>query len=189
MIRQIEGTIRANQAFSRPPHPLTNFEIQKYYQNEPKLNTAYSRNNLCKTKDGTYIIILHEYESIETHWIALYVNAENVRYFDSFGFEHIPKGIKKFIGNKNIITNIYRIQANHSIMCRYVCIGFIDFMLKGKSLLEYANLFSPNEYKMTDKIILIFFQQYLNKLKCIVMFAIKIENLKKLKYNMLLKKH
>ena len=79
------------------------------------------------------------------------MNAENVTYFDSFGVEHIPKEIKKFIGNKNIITNIYRIQAYDSIMCGYFCIGFIDFMLKGKSLLEYTNLFSPNEYKKNEK--------------------------------------
>ena len=61
-----------------PPHPLTNFEIQKYYQNEPKLNGVYSRNNLSKIKDGTYIINLDGYESIETYWIALYVNVKNV---------------------------------------------------------------------------------------------------------------
>ena len=86
------------------------------------------------------------------------MNAENVTYFDSFGVEHIPKEIRKFIRNKNIITNIYRIQAYDSIMCGYFCIGFIDFMLKGKSLLEYTNLFSPNEYKKNDKIILKYFQ-------------------------------
>ena len=78
--------------------------------------------------------------------------------FDSFGVEHIPKEIKKFIGNKNMTTNIYRIQAYDSIMCGYFCIGFIDFMLKGKSLLEYTNLFSPNEYKKNDKVILKHFQ-------------------------------
>ena len=61
-----------------PPHPLTNFEIQKYYQNEPKINGVYSRNNLSKIKDGTYIINLDGYESIETYWIALYVNVKNV---------------------------------------------------------------------------------------------------------------
>ena len=61
-----------------PPHPLTNFEIQKYYQNEPKLNGVYSRNNLSKIKDETYIINLDGYESIETYWIALYVNVKNV---------------------------------------------------------------------------------------------------------------
>ena len=88
----------------------------------------------------------------------MYVNAKNVTYFDSFGVEHIPKEIKKFIGNKNIITNIYRIQAYNSIMCGYFCIGFIDFMLKGKSLLDYTNLFSPNNYEKNDKIILKYFQ-------------------------------
>ena len=65
--------------------------------------------------------------------------------------EHIPKEIKKFIGNKIIITNIYRIQAYSSIMCGYVCIGFVDFILKDKSLLEYTNLFSPNKYKKIKK--------------------------------------
>ena len=64
---------------------------------------------------------------------------------------NIPNEIKRFIGNKNIITNICRIQAHDSIMCGYFCIGFIDFMLKGKSLLDYTNLFSPNKYKRTIK--------------------------------------
>ena len=86
------------------------------------------------------------------------MNAENVTYFDSFGVEHIPKEIKEFIGNKNIITNIYRIQTYDSVMCGYFCIGFIDFMLKGKSLLDYTNLFSPNDYEKNDKIILKYFQ-------------------------------
>ena len=61
-----------------PPHPLTNFEIQNNYENEPKFNGVYSRNNLPKIKDGAYIIYLDEYEPIRTHWIALYVNAKNV---------------------------------------------------------------------------------------------------------------
>ena len=99
----------------------------------------------------TNIINLDEFESIGTHWIALYVNAKNETYFDSFGVEHVPKEIRKFIESKNIMTNIYRIQAYDSIMCGYFCIGFIDFMLKGKSLLEYTNLFSHNEYKKNDK--------------------------------------
>ena len=86
-----------------PPH-LFNFEIQKYYQNEAKFNGVYSRNNLSKIKDG---MRLDEYEPVGTHWIVLYVNAENVTYFDSFGVKYIPKEIRKFIGNKNVITNIY----------------------------------------------------------------------------------
>ena len=94
----------------------------------------------------------------------MYVNGNNRRasydtiYFDSFGVEYIPKEIKKSIGNKNIITNIYRIQAYDSIMCGYFCIGFIDFMLKGKSLLDYTNLFSLDDYEKNDKIILKYFQ-------------------------------
>ena len=111
------------------PHPLTNFEIQKY-ENEPKFNGVYSRNNLSKINDGVDIVNLDEYESIGTHWIALYVNNNNVTYFDSFGVEHIPKEIKKFIGNKNIIRNIYRVQAYDSIIYRFFCIGFIDFFVK-----------------------------------------------------------
>ena len=149
-----------------PPHPLENFEIHRYYQNEPKFNGVYSRNNLPKIKDGTYVINLDEYETIEPHGIALYVNANNIVYFDSFGnannivyfdsfgVENIPKEITKFIKNKRIITNIYRIQAYDLMMCRYFCIGFIDFMLKGKILLDYANLFSPNNYGKNDNIIL-----------------------------------
>ena len=76
-----------------PPHHLTNFEIQKNYQNELKFNGAYSRNNLSKIKDGAFMINLDEYELIGTLSIALYVNDNNVTYFDSFGVEHIPKEI------------------------------------------------------------------------------------------------
>ena len=93
------------------PHPLTNFEIQAYYQNEPTFIGVYSRDNLPnKIKDGAYAINLDEYYDIGTHWIALYVNNKTVTYFDSFGIEDIPKEVKKFIGNRNIISNIYRIQ-------------------------------------------------------------------------------
>ena len=116
-----------------PLHPLTYFEMQMYDQKEPKFNGFYSRNDLPKIKDGTYVI--------RTHWIALYMNAENVTYFDSFGVKHIPKEIRKFIRNKNITTNIYRIKAYDSIMWGYFCIGFIDFMVKDKSLLEHTNFF------------------------------------------------
>ena len=94
-----------------PPHPLTNFEIQKYYQNEPRFNGVYSRDNLPKIKDGAYVINLDEDFDIRTHWIALYVQNNDLIYFDSSGVEHIPKETKVFIGNKNIKRNIFRIQA------------------------------------------------------------------------------
>ena len=77
----------------------------------------------------------------------MYVNGYNIIYFDNFGVEHIPKEIKKIIGNKKIITSTYRIQAYDSIKCGYFCIGFIDFMLKDEILLHYTNLFSPNDYE------------------------------------------
>ena len=79
------------------------------------------------------------------------MSGSNIIYFDRFGVEHIPKENEKFIRNKSIITNIYRIQAYNLIMCRYFCIGFIDFMLKDKSLLGYRNLFSPNKYEKMIK--------------------------------------
>ena len=84
-------------------------------------------------KDGVYVINLDEYESIGTHWIALYGrNNNNVTYFNIFGVKYIPKGIKIFIGNKSITTTFYRIQAYNSIMSGCFCTGFIDFMLKVK---------------------------------------------------------
>ena len=93
-----------------PPHPLTNFEIKKYYQNELRFNGVYSRDNLPKIKDGAYIINLDEYSDIGTHWVAFYVHNDDITYFDSFGIEHIPKEIEAFINNKKIKTNIFRIK-------------------------------------------------------------------------------
>ena len=76
-----------------PAHPLTNFEIQKYYKNEPRFNDLYSRDNLPKTKNGACVINLDEYADVGTHWIALYVKNNEITYFDSFGVEHVPKEI------------------------------------------------------------------------------------------------
>ena len=86
------------------------------------------------------------------------MNVDNVTYFDSLGIEHNHNEIKKFIGNINIKSNVYRIHAYVSKMCGYFCIGFIDFVLKGKSLLDYTNLFSPKKYEKNDKKILKYFQ-------------------------------
>ena len=76
----------------------------------------------------------------------MYASNNNVTYFDSFGVEHIPKETKKFINKSTIVTNIFRIQGYDSIMCVYFCIGFIDFMLVGKTLTDFTNLFSPNNF-------------------------------------------
>ena len=92
------------------------------------------------------MIDLEEYSDIGTHWIALWVNNNNVTYFDSFGLEHIPKEITKLIKNRNMKTNIFRIKTYDLIMCRYFYIVFIDFMFKGKSLTDYTSLFSPNDF-------------------------------------------
>ena len=73
------------------PNILKSFEIQKYYQNQPKFNGVYSRNNLLKIKDRKYVINLDEYKSIGTHWVALYINDNNVIYVHSFGIQHISK--------------------------------------------------------------------------------------------------
>ena len=86
------------------------------------------------------------------------MNNNDVTYFDSFGVEHIPKEIKTFINNKNIKTNIFRIQAYDSVMCGYFCIGFIDFILAGKKLTDYTSLFSPHDFKKNDDIILSYFK-------------------------------
>ena len=98
-------------------HPLTNFEIMKYYENELRFYGVYSRDHLPKKiKDGAYVINLDEYSHIGTHWIALYLKNNDVTYFDSLGVEHLPKEIKAFINNKNIKTNIFKIQTYDSIM-------------------------------------------------------------------------
>ena len=129
----------------------------KYYENESRFNGVYSRDNLSKIKNGAYIINLGKYSDIGTQWVALCLNNNNVTYFDSFGVEHIPKEIINFMENRNIKNNILRVQAYDSMMCGYFCIGFIDFMFKGKSLTDYTNLFSPNDFKRNDDTILNYF--------------------------------
>ena len=144
-----------------PFHPLTNIEINEYYKNEPKFNGVYSRDNLPnKIKKGAYVINLDEYENSGTDWVSLFVKTKYTVYFDSFGVEHIPKEINKFINNDTTkssslerIIQAFRIQAYNSIMCGYFCIEFINYMLKGKTLLDYTNLFSPNDFQKNDRII------------------------------------
>ena len=119
--------------------------MQKYFQNKPRFNGVYSRNNLPdKIKDRVNVVNIYQYSDIGTHRNALYVSNNNVTYFDSFGEEHVPKEVNNFISNKNIKTNIFKIDAYDSVMFGLFCIGFIDFMLKGKCLTDFTNPFSPN---------------------------------------------
>ena len=114
----------------------------------PRLNGFYSRDNLPnKIKDESYLTNLDEYFDTGTQWISLYTLNNNNTYFYSYRVEHILKQIIKFIERFTIVKNIFRIQAYDSVMCGYFCIEFIDFMLKGKSLTDYTNLLSPNNFK------------------------------------------
>ena len=129
------------------PHPLTNVEIQEYYQNESRFNGVFSGDNLPhKIKDVLYVINLDEQSDIGTHWIGFYALNNNVTYFDNLGVEHIPKEIKKSVNKSIVVTNIFRIQTYDSVMCGYFCIGFIDFMIAGKTLTYLTNLFSINDF-------------------------------------------
>ena len=143
MMRSGEGIVRAGEGAKKklnsllPFHPLTNIEISEYYTKNQDLmvhilEIIYQK----KIKKGAYVINLDEYENTSTHWIALFVKTNEVIYFDSFDIEHIPKEIEHAIGNKEIKASIFRLQAYDSIMCGYYCIEFINYMLKGKTLLD-----------------------------------------------------
>ena len=160
-VRAGEGIVRAGYGSSTkkealiPPHTLINFELKEYYESEPRSNGVYSRDNLRKPiKNGAYVINLDKYADVGSHWIALYVKNNEVIYFHSFGAEHVPKEIKRFVGHKNTKTNIFRIQEDNSIMCGYFLIGFIHFMFVGKTLIDFTNLLSPYDFKKNVKIIL-----------------------------------
>ena len=146
-----KGTVRAGEGSKNkllplpllllPFHPLTNIEISEYYANEPRFNGVYSRDNLPnKIKKGAYVINLDEYENAGTYWVSLFVEPKYTVYFDSFGIEHISK-------------EIFRIQAYDSITCGYFFMEVINYMLQGKTSLDYTNLFSPNDFKKNDQII------------------------------------
>ena len=142
-----------------PPHPLTNFEIQKYYKNESRLNGVYSRNNLLKKiNDGAYVINIDEHADIGRYCIYLFCSRNEIVYFDSFGVEDIPEKIKELIANRKIKANIFRVQANNSVMRGYFCIGFFDLMLAGKKLTDYTNLLFPDDFGRNDQIILSYFK-------------------------------
>ena len=140
-------------------YPLTNFEIQNCYENEPRFNGVFSRDNMPnKIKDGAYVINLNEYADVGAHWIALFCNRSEIVYLDSFGVEHIPEEIKEFIENENTKANIFQAQADHSVICGYFCIEFIDLMLAGKKLTDFTDMFSPYDFDKNDHTILSYFK-------------------------------
>ena len=140
------------------PHPVTNFEIRGYYQNEARSDGVYSKNDIQSKKDGSYTIKLNECAGVGKHWIALFCTEIEIIYFGSFGVEHVPKEIEKLVGHKNMKTNIFRIQSNNSLVCGYFCIGFIDFMFADKTLIDHTSLFSSYDCEKNDSIILIHFK-------------------------------
>ena len=142
---------------------MTNFEIIDYFKDVNEFNGIFSRNDLSNLKKGAYVINLNHSENTGKHWVIIFVKKGEVVYFDSFGAEYIPKEIIKRIehsslGNKIIKTGIFRIQDNNSIMCDHFCILFIEYMLKGKTLTDFTNLFSPWDFKKNDEIIKRYFQ-------------------------------
>ena len=145
-----------------PHHLLTNFKIQNYYQNELRFNRVYSRDNLWKKlMNGAYVTNFDEYTDVGMHWIALYVENVETIYFGSFGVEHIPKEIKRRIGHKDVTRiqeYISRIQANNLIMSVCSYIGLIDFMLAGKTLIDYTSLFFPYDSERNDNLRLSYFK-------------------------------
>ena len=105
-----------------------------------------------------YVINLDDKNSKGTHWVSLFIDRNVTIYFDSFGIEYIPLEVLNKIKDKSITPNIFRIQDNESIMCGFYFIAFIEYMLARKTLLDYTNLFSPNDYKKNDKIIYNYFK-------------------------------
>ena len=112
-----------------------------------KFNGVFSENNHLRIKDGAYTINLDYKQSKGTHWVSLFIERNATVYCDSFGIEYIPQEVSSKIKDKSITHNIFRIQSDDSIMCGYYCIAFIEYLIAGKSLIDYTNLFSPNDYK------------------------------------------
>ena len=103
---------------------------------------------LKKIKDGAYLINLDEYADVGTHLIALFCRKTEIAYCDG-----VTEEIRGFIANKNIKSNIFRVQARNSIMCGFFCIGFINFMLASKKLTYFTNLLSPYDFEKNGSII------------------------------------
>ena len=118
----------------------------------------FSKNNLPRIKDGVYAINLNDKKHKRSHWVSLFIDKNTAVQFDSFGIEYIPQEVLSKIKDASITHNICRIQDNESIMCGFYCITFTEYMLPGKALLGYTNLFSLNNYKKNGKTIYKYFK-------------------------------
>ena len=126
----------------------------QYYYGNNRFNGTYARDNLPDTiKNGAYVINLDDLGDPGTHWVAFFCDDNHVTYFDSFGVEHIPEEVDKFLSGKNITVNIFRLQHFYSIMCGYYCIAFIDHLFSGGTLEGFTDKFSINDFERNDKII------------------------------------
>ena len=122
------------------------------------LNLDLSGNNLSRKKDGPYVTNLDDEKGKGTHWVLLFIDKNTAVYFDCFEIEYILQEVLNKIKIKLIAHNIFRIPDNESIMCGFYCNAFIEYILAGKTLLDYTNLFSLNDYKVNDKIICKYFK-------------------------------
>ena len=146
-------------------HSLSNIEIDKYFKYDSRFNGLFSRHNLFRIKDGVYVINLDDKQSEVTHWVSLFIDKNIAVYFYCSVIEYISQEVLSKIKDKSITHNIFRIQDADSIMRGFYCIAFIEYMLSGKALLDYTNLFSPNDYQKNDRIIYEYFQDKYDKRK------------------------
>ena len=132
-----------------------------YFNYKARFKVVFSRDNLPRIKDGAYVINFDDKQS----WVPLFINKNTAVYFDSVGIEYIPQQVSSKIKDKSLARNILRIQSDNSVMCGFYCIAFIKYMIVGKSLLDYTNLFFLNDYEKDDKIICKYFKDKYGK-KC-----------------------
>ena len=134
-----------------------------YFNYEPIFNDVFARNNLPRIKDWAYVINLDDKKGKGTHWVSLFIDRNIAVYLVSFGIEYIPQKILSKIKDKSITHNIFRIQDNESVLRWFYCIAFTEYMLLGKHLFDFTNLFSPNDYKKNEKIIYKYFKEKYGK--------------------------
>ena len=142
---------------------MNKIEVTNYFNFELRFNGTFSRNNLPRIKDGANVINFDTKKRKVTHWVSLFIDLNLAVYFDSFGIAYIPLKVLNKIKEKSVTHNIFRIQDNESIMSEFYCISFIEYMLTGKTLLDYTNLLSPNGYKKNDKVIYKYFKEKYSK--------------------------